>query len=124
MSVMDTLKTVAGLAQRVGDIELHQQIIGLQTEVYGLLEENHQLRMEMKENKDKQEIEKQLIFEDNFYYLSPNPGVYESGPYCSGCWDKENKLVRLHTYETFSDVFLADCPVCKLSLDIEEAQII
>jgi hypothetical protein len=44
----------------------------------------------------------------------------EEGPYCTGCWDKNKKLVRLHTKrDSFPEeekVWITHfCPVCEWS---------
>lgn len=113
MEILDTIKSVAGLAKKIGDIELYSQIIDLQTEVFSLIEENHKLRMELNAVDDVKEIERNLEVKENAYYL--RKGETLDGPFCTACWDKNNKLIRYHLVETDINFNYGNCPVCKTS---------
>jgi regulator of replication initiation timing len=122
--LLDTVKGVASLAKQIGDIELNSKIIDLQSEVYDLIEENHQLRMNMKQLEEKmnelediKQIETKLKPIGQAYYYEK--GTELDGPYCTGCWDKDNKLIRLHVTETYADFHLGNCPVCKVRTTYE-----
>jgi len=56
-----------------------------------------------------------MQYENNMYYEVKSDGK-KDGPYCSACWDKDSKAIRMHlsgrnTYE---------CPVCKSTAEVKE----
>lgn len=106
MSVINTLKSVTNLVKDIGNIELNQKIIELQTELLELIEENHQVKSEIREMKENEDMEARLKFKDNMYYFKDD--LEEKEPFCSACWDNDNKLIRIHT----GMYGLQNCPVC------------
>lgn len=105
MAIVESVKAIAKLTKEIGDIELKQKIIELQSEVLDLIEENHHLRMEKTKADDKAQIGDNLEFRNDMYFL--REGDETSGPYCSPCWDGEEKLIRMH------DSGIGPlCPVC------------
>lgn len=56
-----------------------------------------------------------LVFENNVYYQ--NLGNREKdGPFCSCCFDNEEKLIRLHNNLDQNDSNLYYCPKCKIKV--------
>lgn len=43
---------------------------------------------------------------EGMYYLKSPPAGFDEGPYCTGCWNVNDKVVRL--------LFDATCPACKV----------
>jgi regulator of replication initiation timing len=107
MNILQTVKGIANLAKQIGDIELQAKIIDLQSEVYDLIEENHQLRMKMGQLDDVKKIREKLKPVEHVYYLETDNEL--EGPFCSACWDKEQKLIRLHVVES-----TGRCPICEV----------
>ena len=99
--VLGILKDVTAIASRVKDIDLNTKIMLLQGEMYSLLDENRNLRLELEEMKRVEQLSNSLIYKDNMYY---KPG--DENPYCSRCWDDEHKLIRMQN----SGYYV--CPKC------------
>ncbi len=53
-----------------------------------------EIEKENRELKEKLEIKENLIFEKNAYWLEKENGE-KDGPFCSVCWDADEKLIRL-----------------------------
>lgn len=96
MGILDTVKDVVTLMQKVDNIELIRRMLELQTQVVALNEENLAL-------KERLTTQEQLSFRDNFYWRG------DDGPFCSSCWDDKAKLVRIHKTPGYVPV----CPNCK-----------
>lgn len=111
MNLIETVKAIANITKKIGDIELNSKIIDLQSDVLELLEENHRLRQEIANNENEDKIENSLFVKGHFYYRKNNE--LEDGPFCTACWDNNKKLIRCHISESFGGVKMADCPVCK-----------
>jgi hypothetical protein len=94
MSVIDTAKEAVMLVQKIDNIELYRKILDLQSDALKMVEENGKLKEEIKELEKAFQIKDQLIFENNHYYVLKDDS--KDGPYCTYCWDKDRKLVRLH----------------------------
>jgi hypothetical protein len=92
MSVIDTAKEAVMLVQKIDNIELYKKILDLQSDALKLVEENGKLEGEIQELEEAFKIKDTLLFEDNHYYIKEP----KDGPFCTLCWDKERKLVRLH----------------------------
>ncbi len=107
---IDFLKII----ELIKDPDLRMKI----TELYGqnieLKEENHKLRMEQQETKEKSKINSELIHKENHYYRG------KDGPFCTKCWDVDNKLVRLHEGSPGNGQRYFHCPNCKSGTHIGE----
>ena len=95
MGAVDTLKEVVGLIQKVDNIDLYRKVMSLQEQVYELFEENRLL-------KERLTMRETLQFKSNAYWRG------DEGPFCSSCWDGEQKLVRLHIQRSYHP----RCPTC------------
>ena len=58
------------------------------------MEENQVLKQKIKELKDIENIKEKLIYTNNCYFVQKDNGRMD-GPFCSTCWDKDNKLIRM-----------------------------
>lgn len=94
MSIVDNIKDIANVVRKADSIDLYRQILDLQQEALELVEENINLKNEIREFKNKMDLQEKLTFHDNMYFI--NNDDENDGPYCTTCWDSENKLVRLH----------------------------
>ena len=72
MGIVDTLKEAVVLIQKADNIELNRTILALQTEVFGLLEENRGLKAKIATHE-------QLSWRKNSYWIG------DDGPFCSRC---------------------------------------
>jgi hypothetical protein len=95
MGIIETVKDVATLVQKADNIELYHKILDLQVQIMDLVEQNHSLRSELIELRDRSRFEQGLEFRENMYWHKVGPDTYE-GPFCSKCWDDEQKAVRFH----------------------------
>ncbi len=94
MGIVDTAKEAVMLVQKIDNIELYKKNLDLQSDALKLVEENGRLKGEIKELEEAFQIKDTLTFENNHYYVVKDNE--KDGPYCTYCWDKDRKLVRLH----------------------------
>lgn len=110
MAIFDVLKTAARVAQEAGKIELYGQIL----EVYEkLLEQQKKIADLQAENKDLQgklKTKENLISDGKNMYWIEKDG-HKDGPFCTNCWDSEEKLMRLHRSISNDGI---QCPKCKI----------
>lgn len=103
------------LATGITDMELKSKINEIINAMYELQDENRDLREENHELKNAQRLTARLDFRDNAYYDG------EVGPYCSACWDGNNKLVRMKmTGNGWNEYLSAKCPHCKNTVKTNE----
>lgn len=108
MSILDDIKSVTKTIQQIDNIELYQKILGLQADIMGLIEENNLLKNENNSLKEKLRVKGSLKFEQNRYWIENSDGT-KDGPFCSKCWDVDNKLVRLTFYGHSEYLECANC---------------
>lgn len=94
MGIYDVAKDALSIAQKADNIHLYQKILEIQALALDLQNDNSKLIEEIKKLKNDEEIDSKLIFKNNSYYMKNNEK--EDGPFCSMCWDKDRKLVRMH----------------------------
>ena len=95
MSIVDNLKEVVALVQKIDNIELLRQIMSLQAEVLSLWDENNRLKAEVRAVKEQLAYAGELRFHRDGYW-KPTPDGKEEGPFCSVCWDVDRTLVRMN----------------------------
>lgn len=109
MSIIDGIKDIANIVRKADNIDLYRQILELQQEALELVEENFNLKKELREAKESTELQERLIFENNTYFIKDEHKT--EGPYCATCWDNEKKLIRMFDY---GDGIGHYCNVCHL----------
>lgn len=114
MSVIEDIKSIGNVLQKAGNIEVYSKIINIQTVIMDLQEQNNTLRKELLDIKSLNDIDENLIFENNMYFIYKDNRSVREGPYCTRCWDENRKLVRLHS----EDVDFR-CPVCNTYIDTD-----
>jgi len=107
MGILDTAKDVITLVQKADNLELVKQVLALQSDIMKMMEENRELKEEIRGLTDKLRTRAKLVFRDNTYWMETETG--QDGPYCSPCHDTGQILVRLHKT---SIGFM--CPACSL----------
>jgi hypothetical protein len=108
MGWYEAFKDVLSTAQKADNIELYRKILDFQQEMQNMQQRNFELQKENDELKTMLETKKNLRFISRMnYYIGNNGTGKEDGPFCSNCWDGQNKLIRLHTW---GDGF--KCPTC------------
>lgn len=115
MSIYDGLKDAVSIARQADNIELYRMLLDIQKESMDLLHENNELKRKIRELEDDSYIDKTLVFKGNCYYKKDDSDYKE--PYCTVCWDKNRKLIRMHTGDSFNTK-IADCKVCDFQQSI------
>src|SRR5438093_1108239 len=90
MAIIETAKEVVQLVQKIDNIELYKQILDLQREIFELVDENRELKTNVKQLNEALTINHELFFENNAYWRKTD-GLND-GPFCTHCWDRERKL--------------------------------
>jgi len=114
MSVIGEIQSIAKILQRAGNIELYEKLLTVQEEALELMEQNRNLREENSRLKGKLELKDSLMFKENAYYSIDKKGNIKDGPFCSRCWDKDDKLVRMHKTDDRHLTRTIWCPDCKI----------
>jgi hypothetical protein len=114
MGILDTIRTTVETVNKVHDAEIKSEllseIISLQTLMLELQSENEHLKDELKSKTDKQQLRELLYFAQNAYWRRDENEIIA---YCSGCFDNKGSLITLHS---FIGRELANCPVCRLTI--------
>lgn len=114
MGILDEIKSVITIVQKIQNLELYEKIVSLQQQIEKILDEKTQLKNEINSLKEKLKIKESLSFKDNTYWRKKSEGVMD-GPFCTNCWDTGNNLVRLITC---LDPQYSQCPTCKIPLEV------
>lgn len=111
----ELLKDAKNFATGANDLQLKGVLLDIQDAVYDLQDENRELRLKIEELENNQILESEIDYRGGAYYRG------ENGPYCSRCWDAENKLVRLSVLPTnFRRMGTHKCANCENPFTINE----
>ena len=90
MGVIGRIKTFFNAVQHMATVEVYEKLHECTKEREQLTEELNSLREELR-------IKQALTFHNNGYwsFLGWEHGGWD-GPYCTVCWDTNDKLVRMH----------------------------
>lgn len=111
MSMIDNVKDAVKLVQQLDNIDLMRKMMDVQTDAMRLFEENDQLKREIGRLQEALKVKGQLFFEKNVRWLKKEDGSRE-GPYCSRCWDVDQKLIRILRHPSGGSA----CPECKTKI--------
>jgi hypothetical protein len=109
MSILDNVKEVADLAQKIGNLDLYRKILSLEGEVQDVTRSKRQLEIKVEEQDRIINLRKDLKFKEPFYYLEG-----DKTPYCPACFEGPKHLAvhvvfgHKNTNET-----RWDCPSCE-----------
>ena len=111
--VASKVKSIYELAKRFGNSELLLEISNLQIELANVKSSYADLTNENRELKQKiQELEKSHeeppVYRNGAYYTQNG-----DGPFCSSCYDKDKKLIRLSKLGVQMRLASHICNVCK-----------
>jgi hypothetical protein len=96
MSILDTAREVVGIVQKIDNIELYKQILGLQSDILKLFEENTNLHQEISSLTEQLKIKAALIYDRQLdAYICKDANDQIDGPFCTVCWDSDKKLIRM-----------------------------
>lgn len=115
MGVIENMKEVADLVQKVGDIDLNRKIVNLEGEVLSLTREKRHLEVRVDELERELRLKKELVFKEPFYYLTG-----DSTPYCPGCWEDKRTSVHLTFVGDYNLSTDWQCPVCKHRYEVSK----
>lgn len=107
--ITNNLKAIKEIAETTQNLDLKQKILDLREQIQELREENLRLREVVSKQEDFN-----MFFALNVYFNKKANGE-EDGPYCTCCWDKEKKAIRLHGCPGNPNVY--QCPACKTCVD-------
>lgn len=113
MSVISEIQAIGKILQKAGNIELYKKLLAIQERALEIMEQNESLRDENSKLKEKLKIKGSLRFENNMYYEVDEKGNKKDGPFCSRCWDKEDKLIRIHKPDENRLTRVYWCPECR-----------
>src|SRR4051812_21780022 len=102
MSIIDTVKDVGVLIQKIDNLELLKRMVELQEQVLALVNENRDLKDANRVLNDKLQMRRQMQFRENAYWHDAD------GPFCSRCFDAESQTVRMHVRTGY----YPQCPKC------------
>lgn len=71
------------------------------------------LESEIRDLKEKLKIKGEIFFEKNACWLKKENAKLE-GPFCSGCWDNEDKKQLIHLHQVRENVWR--CPLCNVEV--------
>jgi hypothetical protein len=108
MGVIENMKEVADLVQKIGDINLNRKIVNLEGEVLALTREKRHLEVKVEELERTLTLKNNLAFKEPFYYLEG-----DRTPYCPGCWEEKTAAVHLTFSGDYDETVDWVCPVCK-----------
>ena len=104
MGVVENLKDIGELAQKVGQIELYKKILQAEDEVRDLTRTKRSLEDKVEELEQTLKIRKSMTFKPPFYYLDG-----DEIPFCPTCHEKDQRTLHLLKQDE-TDWF---CNVCK-----------
>jgi hypothetical protein len=112
VGLYEVIKNAVTIAQKTENIELYRTILDIQKEAQDLQQKNIELLDENKQLKEKLTFKQDLEFdnEKSIYWMN-NINGKQDGPFCSRCYDSNDKLVHLHKITT--GYF---CPACGRSI--------
>ena len=113
MSIFQTLKSTADVLLEVNKIEQYKQILEVQSQLLQMQDDIYNLKIENRDLKDRLINKEKLKHSRNSYWIQQDDK--NDGPFCTGCWDKDNNLVRFTEHERST---YGKCPVCGNSASI------
>lgn len=102
MGVIETVKDIGVLVQKLDNVDLVKRLVELQEQVYTVVVDNRDLKERVQNLLTQLATRDQLVFRKNSYWRQ------DEGPFCSRCWDADSQLIRLHTRQGYDP----RCPKC------------
>jgi hypothetical protein len=108
MGLIESIKDIANIIQKFGNIDLNNKILEIGSQALEQQEKLFKLEAENRELKEIRDISNK-IERHNTLYLTLNDDPQKL-PYCSHCWDAEQKLIQVEPRNNNEQYF---CPHCK-----------
>jgi len=118
MAIFDELKSVAKTLRDADKIPQYEQILSIQEKLLEMQNRIFDLENKNRELKNKLNERERIIPRSGTYYKILEDGK-EDGPFCTLCYDDEEKLIRLDIGKfCFGsplnlDCYSQKCPKCK-----------
>jgi hypothetical protein len=109
-----SVSQIAEMFKKGATIEAQEQILKLREAALTLQEQNIELREENRKLREERELERQLRFDKNVYWLDRGNGAE---PFCPSCRDKDRLLIRLHPATSYNYLGTFVCLVCQHSYE-------
>lgn len=120
MGLIDNIKEVVTLVQRIGNIELLEKVLHLEAEVLKLTGESikkeetiNEKEKEIIRLKDSLKFKKVLIRKHDYYYEKDKDGKIFGDPYCSYCWEYHHIPIHVYKVRRNAARWIVICPNCK-----------
>ncbi len=97
---------------RMAIADLMMNAAELKLKIAELTEENLSLKFQLGQARQGEDIKNKLKHRDNSYFLPQDGGGIDDGPFCTRCFDSEEKLIR-KTVGDYAMGFKSHCPNCK-----------
>lgn len=104
MGLLENLKDVALLAQKIGQLELYKQILQAEDEVREITREKRRLEDKVEDLEKKLKVKAAMMYEAPFYYQKD-----DATPFCAPCYEKDGHT--LHLTKDYKGSWF--CRVCK-----------
>lgn len=109
--IKEMLHDARNFASGAHDQQTVNLLKDIQLEVYDLMDENRELRLENEQLKNVKAIDSELKRSGNFLKKKNDVENF----YCMFCWDNENKLLRTVKEFLLGDITTYRCINCKYS---------
>jgi len=112
MAIGQLFKDLLAIGRAINNFELNKKLMELQQELMQFQEENRTLKDRVRELEDQRDRDGDVKWENDAYW--EQKGTVWDGPFCSGCYDNERRLIRLTKLEdAFQAIATHQCPVCR-----------
>ena len=94
MGLFESIKDVAGIAQKADNIDLYRKLLDIESQALELQDDLSKAHREISRLKDELSVKKDIVrHEDGLYItLKGNDDIR----YCSTCWGADEKLIQLY----------------------------
>jgi hypothetical protein len=116
MGIVDTAKSVVGLAQEVNRMDLYKQAVDLMAQVTEQQQDIMRLHDETAQLRERIRLRDAFQFVSNAYWLGDPRSAADAntldqmGPYCTRCFDVLDRPVRMHKTTYTGPIYV--CPEC------------
>jgi len=113
--LLELVGSAVDLAKKAGNKELNEKILELHGELLKLLQANLTLTQRVAELEAAQKTRETLEFDGHVYWVGKR-GDRKNGPYCTKCWDADQKLLRVMEFNRGWR-----CPQCSTYFETQKA---
>jgi hypothetical protein len=110
VGTLEDLKEIAEFVKEHGDDALYKKVIALQEKIINFNREETQLKIQLKDAKEKIAHKSKMIYKKPFYVQED-----DDQPFCAVCWETDHKAIHLEGPfgEVDSTKRYYTCKVCK-----------